>query len=63
MDLQPTTLDHEPPFFVRPSDAIAWMNERYAWISSLGVTERPCSWSRRPPIRWTSAGADKASIG
>ena len=31
--------------------------------SKLAVTERPCSWSRRPPIRWTSAGADKASIG
>ena len=31
--------------------------------TAFGVTERPCSWSRRPPIRWTSAGADKASIG
>ena len=28
-----------------------------------GVTERPCSWSRRPADRWTSAGADGSSIG
>jgi 1-aminocyclopropane-1-carboxylate deaminase/D-cysteine desulfhydrase-like pyridoxal-dependent ACC family enzyme len=27
------------------------------------VTKRPCSWSRRPSDRWTSASADEASAG